>query len=1519
MRRILGTILIVLAPYTLSLGAQYVDLGTIDENVKVTVVEADQSKTIVRFDIGGFNKETVRVGDEVYFKLDLAGEALSLVKGDPELPHVARSLIISDNAKMKVRIINSEFIDIPSTPVIPSKGNLYRNINPDDVPYTFGEAYESDAWFPTELVSLGEPYILRDFRGIVVDLKPFQYNHASKTLRAYTSVTIEVYSDGPGERNVLSRTEPFSKTAPDFELLYNRHFINYNKGLLLYTPVMETGDMLVVTYDAFHNDMMPLVEWKNQKGIKTTLVDVSSIGNTSGQITNFIQAFYDSTDLAYVLLVGDAAQVATPYASGGSSDPSYAKVAGGDNYPDIFVGRFSAENASQVQTQVARTLNYEKYTQAGAWHRQGTGIASDQGPGHHGEYDYQHMGLIRNDLLASTYSIVDEIYDPGANASQVSAALNNGRGFVNYCGHGDVTYWGTTGFSNTNVNSLTNTGMLPVIISVACVNGQFNGYTCFGEAWLRATHNGEPSGAVGAYMSSINQSWNPPMDAQDEAVDLLMAEAKTSFGGICYNGSCLMIDINGSGGVEMYDTWHIFGDPSLEIYTDDPTAMTVNHANAVIFTVTQFDVTTDAGGALCALYHDGVLYGSAYADSNGVALIDIDQQLPVGETVTLTVTAYNRLPYEASIQVIAPSGPYVIFDSCAIDDATGNNNGMIDFGESILLDSQLENVGPDSAFNVIAVLSTDDQYVTVTDSVEDYGTIQGDFGTMNIENAFAFDVSTDIPDQHVIPFQVVITGTALETWTSYFNLTSHAPDLQFVGYALNDVSGNGNGILEAGETADLIVTLANGGSGGATTIYGLLTENDDYLTITDANSSFGDLGPGATGDNQGDVFVIVADSTYPQGHSVTFDLALSSDGGYAVNPQFNLTTAESFEYNNGGYTGTGSWEWGQPTAGPPGAYYGVNVWGTGLSGEYPLNCNDNLISVPAMIHSPAANLEFYQWYDLESGWDGGNVCVSTNSGSSWEIITPASGYPDPDVSALDEPGYTGSSGGWVRAEFDLSDYVGESVLFRWRFASDGYINAYGWYIDDVAVRDNVPMPPPDMTYGPSSFNISAEPGEVTTRNFSITNNGDGPLYFDLYTETDDFELAVSRGSNTTIEMQNNADPIEYQDIAEKSGLVQEPIFQPLNRGQGGPDIYGHTWIDSDEPNGPSVDWIDISSVGTEIFPGEDNYVNVPIGFSFPFYDNNYSDVFVCSNGLLTFGSGSTVYSNDPIPDTDSPDNYIAPWWDDLSPQDGHVYYYQDVANNRFIASYVNVPNWNYGGDLNFQAILYPDGDIDFNYATMNPGNDALNLSTIGLENVDASDGLQIVYNADYMHSNLSIAIRYGNWLSVLPSSGIVQPTETLNATVTFDASELTEGVYTGTLFLDSNDPVNPNVEVDITFNVTASGGCNYVVGDINNSGDFTGLDVTFAIAYFKGGMAPIYQCECTPGNSWYVAGDVNASCLFNGLDVTYMVAYFKGGPDPAPCQDCPPMTLRTGTGRLIRDSGNISDNAGEKSKIPANK
>ncbi len=82
---------------------------------------------------------------------------------------------------------------------------------------------------------------------------------------------------------------------------------------------------------------------------------------------------------------------------------------------------------------------------------------------------------------------------------------------------------------------------------------------------------------------------------------------------------------------------------------------------------------------------------------------------------------------------------------------------------------------------------------------------------------------------------------------------------------------------------------------------------------------------------------------------------------------------------------------------------------------------------------------------------------------------------------------------------------------------------------------------------------------------------------------------------------------------------------------------------------------------------------------------------------------------------------------------------------------------------------------------------------------------------------------------------------------------------------------------------------NYVVGDVNVSGAFDGMDVVYSVAYFKGGHAPPNKCECPPGNPiWYASGDVNASCSFNGLDITYMVAYFKGGPVLRPCPICPP-------------------------------
>src|SRR5690606_27498061 len=56
---------------------------------------------------------------------------------------------------------------------------------------------------------------------------------------------------------------------------------------------------------------------------------------------------------------------------------------------------------------------------------------------------------------------------------------------------------------------------------------------------------------------------------------LITNEAYVTYGALCYAGSCSMMDDYGSGGVSMFDTWHIFGDPSVRI------AMTCTDAGTV--------------------------------------------------------------------------------------------------------------------------------------------------------------------------------------------------------------------------------------------------------------------------------------------------------------------------------------------------------------------------------------------------------------------------------------------------------------------------------------------------------------------------------------------------------------------------------------------------------------------------------------------------------------------------------------------------------------------------------------------------------------------------------------------------------------------------------------------------------------------------------------------------------------------------------------------------------------------------
>jgi hypothetical protein len=538
--------------------------------VDIRVLENSPERITVTYSFDGYELPNATIDGQQWSVPKLGREASILQKGAPDLPKVCRSVIIPDDAEMAATVVSSHYDEV-SCDVAPSKGSISRNVDPASVPYEFGAAYGRNQFFPGELVKLGDPYLLREQRGVCIELYPFQYNPRTRVLRVYTDMTVQVTPAGPGKMNVKHAGQYRKAPTRAFDRIYAAHFLNF-EPTLRYAPLDENGDLLVICYDAWIPNVQPLVDHKNGIGINTTVAGVSTIGSNPTAIKDYIQNVYDTSDLAFVLLVGDSAQVPPATASGGSSDATYAKLAGDDNYPDIVVGRFSAENAAQVDTQVRRSVEYEtSFATQQDWFKCGVGIASAQGDGEgdEGQADFVHMHEIRDWLLAYDYTQVDEIYDPGATASMVTNAVNAGRGIVNYCGHGSRSAWTTTGFSSTQVAALTNYNDLPFIFSVACVNGQFAGGTCFGEAWLRATRDGEPTGAVAAYMSSINQDWAPPMEAQDEFNLLLTGEGYFSIGALCYAGSCSMMDQYGSStgttGVITFDTWILFGDPSLRV------------------------------------------------------------------------------------------------------------------------------------------------------------------------------------------------------------------------------------------------------------------------------------------------------------------------------------------------------------------------------------------------------------------------------------------------------------------------------------------------------------------------------------------------------------------------------------------------------------------------------------------------------------------------------------------------------------------------------------------------------------------------------------------------------------------------------------------------------------------------------------------------------------------------------------------------------------------------------------------
>ncbi|MAV93989.1 MAG: hypothetical protein CMG01_07565 [Candidatus Marinimicrobia bacterium] len=640
--------------------------------VKINIVENNKDFVIVEYEIDDFSSNLVSFKNEIFNEIIIEDEPRFIEKNKPQLPHINRSFVIPDFSSISVELISSEYESYENMNIIPSKGNITRNIDIDSLPYVKGDIYTKNGFFPGHLYQVNDPYILRDFRGQVVQLNPFQYNPATKIMNVYTKVTLKLTFDGNNTENQFYRSIlKEKKLTKDFSYMYANRFLNFDFDYR-YTPVSEEGEMLIICYDDFCDEMSDFVDWKNQKGIKTTIVPKSTAGNSANAIKNYIDNFYNNNDLVYVLLVGDKNQIPTFTVGSGWSDGEcdicYGYLSGNDSYPEIFVGRFSAESPSHVLTAVQRTIDYEKTPdQNGNWYRRGLMIASNegQGSGHDGgEGDWQHAQNMRDDLMDYYYTSVEEMYegsqggqDSNGNPSDsmVRNSINNGLGIIHYTGHGDTDVWVTSNFNTSDVNQLTNSSELPFICTVGCKSGDFGDGTCLGEQFIRATSGSNPTGAIATFMSTVYQSWAPPMEAQDEMVDILVESyannRKYSFGGISWNGCLKMNDEYGSSGDDETDHWTLFGDPSVEVRTNTPSSLNVTHDDSMDATEPALEITVNGNNdhIVGALSFNGDYLGSCYLNNSSSCVIVAEQNLSNFTEVTLTVTGYNKIPYITQI------------------------------------------------------------------------------------------------------------------------------------------------------------------------------------------------------------------------------------------------------------------------------------------------------------------------------------------------------------------------------------------------------------------------------------------------------------------------------------------------------------------------------------------------------------------------------------------------------------------------------------------------------------------------------------------------------------------------------------------------------------------------------------------------------------------------------------------------------------------------------------------------------
>ena len=784
------------------------------------------------------------------------------------------------------------------------------------------KTYNNDSYFNTEVAKYINSGQMRSTKVGRIEISPIQYNPVQNTLRILNNLVIEVRFVNANVDKTRLLKEKYGSSVIDKNV--NNNLLN-NLNLLKSNVSQSPIHMVIVSDRMFQSQLAPFVAWKIKKGFKVTVAYSDVIGTTTTAIKAYLQNIYNSTEpMNYVLLVGDVQQIPSFDGNAGThkTDLRYCEYTG-DNLPEVFYGRFSAQNTAQLQPQIDKTLMYEKYLLPDPSYLSEVLLVAGEDAVMEMTYGNGQLQYGNDYYFKASNNVNNNMYlqplDNTLMHSTILNTVNSGVSFANYTAHCNSDGWGSPSFKVSDMSSLNNNGKYGLWIGSCCQSNTFADNECFGEAALRKVNGG----AIGYIGGSNNTYWsedywwgvgnttsitaNPTYEASSRGMydgywHQLANETNTNSwyttqGEMLVSGN---IAVEGSTTAAInkeyyWEIYHLMGDPSVTNYIGMPQPMSVT-TNPTALLVGMSTLTVNAAPySYVALSQNGVLIKAAFSNSSGVAILNFSANSVNIGTADLVITAQNKVPYISTINIAPNNKPFVVLNSYTSSVPTN-------FGQTVSLNVKLENAASSgSGYNANAVnatLSTTSNFVTITDATENYSTINAAQSVLK-NNAFTFTIANNIVDGQPVKFDLVFNDNAGNTWYGTINVVLNAPKFTIpTTITINDSTGNNNGLLDAGETATITIQSKNIGHALVSNVIGSLNSTSGYFTLNSVTTS-----PTTLGINQNGTFAfsVTASATAPLGaiSTINYSLTGGSQNQYSSSQVFPLIIGYIPAYCNG--------------------------------------------------------------------------------------------------------------------------------------------------------------------------------------------------------------------------------------------------------------------------------------------------------------------------------------------------------------------------------------------------------------------------------------------------------------------------------------------------------------------------------------------------------------------------------------------------------------------------------------------